>query len=274
LNLWRGFEFEPSPDGKYDTFDDHLQTNVCNGDPELYTYLDCPHSDRGGVWYACRYHAGARTTRRRSLKTRDVEEAKIKLAALVAAAPQATSTQATPGAGEVLTLAVFKAYTDGRGSMIASEEAAARAVQLFTDHLETTRSLAAPVAFWTPARQLEFARWGRSEHGHSAPYIARLFNVMRSAFIDATQVKMRFDAVGNLVEAALITSAPRIVMTCDRIAKELNIAVRHASHCRRSIRWQSCSTHWRLNICSDLPSWPYARGRARRPSSISTRPLR
>jgi hypothetical protein len=189
-------------------------------------YLDCPHSDRGGVWYACRYDARTRTTRRRSLKTRDVEQAKIKLAALIAAAPQAANAQAAPGAGEVMTLAALKAYMEGRGSMIASEDAAARAVQLFTDHLEATRSLAAPVAFWTPARQLEFARWCRSEHGHSAPYIARLFNVMRSAFIDATQVKMRPDAVGNLTEAALIASAPRIVMTCERISKELNIAAR------------------------------------------------
>jgi len=185
-----------------------------------------PNGDRGGVWYACRYDARTRTTRRRSLKTRDVEQAKIKLAALIAAAPQAADAQAAPGAGEVMTLAALKAYMEGRGSMIASEDAAARAVQLFTDHLEATRSLAAPVAFWTPARQLEFARWCRSEHGHSAPYIARLFNVMRSAFIDATQVKMRPDAVGNLTEAALIASAPRIVMTCERISKELNIAAR------------------------------------------------
>lgn len=39
LNLWRGFEFEPSSGGQYDIFDDHLQTNVCNGDPELYRYV-------------------------------------------------------------------------------------------------------------------------------------------------------------------------------------------------------------------------------------------
>ena len=60
----------------------------------------------------------------------------------------------------------------------------------------------APVAFWTPAQQLECARWLRAEHGHSAGYITRLFNIMRSAFIDATQIKLRPVVVGDLVEAA------------------------------------------------------------------------
>ena len=108
-----------------------------------------------------------------------------------------------------MTLAALKAYMDGRGSMIASEDAAARAVQLFTD-LPRGNRVALPHRSRSGRRrsQLEFARWCRSEHGHSAAYIARLFNVMRSAFIDATQVKMRPDAVGNQVEAALMRRRP------------------------------------------------------------------
>ena len=35
---------------------------------------------------------------------------------------------------------------------------------------------------------------------------------MRSAFIDATKMKIRIDAVGNQVEAALVLRAPEIVM--------------------------------------------------------------
>src|SRR5262249_58415216 len=107
-----------------------------------------------------------------------------------------------------LTLAVLKAYMDGRGSAIASEQVADRAVVLFTQYLDHTKKLAASVAFWTPAQQLECARWLITTHGHSAGYIERLFNVMRSAFIDATQMKLRTDAVGNRVEAALMASAP------------------------------------------------------------------
>jgi hypothetical protein len=39
LNLWRGFEFAPSPHGTSAIFDDHLRTNICSGDPELYQYV-------------------------------------------------------------------------------------------------------------------------------------------------------------------------------------------------------------------------------------------
>lgn len=39
LNFWRGFDVTPSPAGKYDVFRDHLLTNVCNGDPELFKYV-------------------------------------------------------------------------------------------------------------------------------------------------------------------------------------------------------------------------------------------
>jgi hypothetical protein len=50
-------------------------------------YLDRPYAE--GIWHACRYHKRTRSTRRRSLGTRDKEAAKIALAALVAAAPRA-----------------------------------------------------------------------------------------------------------------------------------------------------------------------------------------
>jgi hypothetical protein len=51
------------------------------------------------------------------------------------------------------------------------------------------------VSFWTPSQQLGFAKWCVAEHGHSAGYIEQLFNVMRSAFNAATEVKIRLDAV-------------------------------------------------------------------------------
>lgn len=39
LNFWRGFEVSASPAGSYKTFRDHLLTNVCDGDPELFKYV-------------------------------------------------------------------------------------------------------------------------------------------------------------------------------------------------------------------------------------------
>ena len=39
LNLWRGFSVEPSTKGSCAVFIDHLKTNVCNEDPELFRWL-------------------------------------------------------------------------------------------------------------------------------------------------------------------------------------------------------------------------------------------
>jgi integrase len=188
-------------------------------------YLDTPHPDRGGIIYACRYDAGSRAVRRRSLGTADVEAAKIALATLISAAPQAAR-QGPPGPGEVLTLAVLKAYMDEHGAAIASEDVAARAVELFTEHLRNVDEIDAPVSYWTPSRQLECAKWMRTKYDHAPATIARHFNVMRSAFINACEVRMRADPVGVPIEAALISSAPKIVMRQEHIAKELEIAPR------------------------------------------------
>lgn len=185
-------------------------------------YLDRQHAERGGSWYACRYDARTGNVRRRSLGTTDFEQAKIKLAALVAAAPQASG-RSVPGPDDVLTTAVLEAYLDQRGPHIASEEQAERAIQLFTKYLQSIYRLDAMVSFWTPSQQLEFAKWCVAEYGHSAGYIERLFNVMRSAFNDACQVKIRLDAVGNKVEAAILSHAPKVVWKREKIAKELKI---------------------------------------------------
>lgn len=39
LNFWRGFDIKPSPVGKCDIFRDHLLTNVCDGDHDLFRYV-------------------------------------------------------------------------------------------------------------------------------------------------------------------------------------------------------------------------------------------
>src|SRR5579871_5091468 len=93
-------------------------------------YLDQPHPEHLGIFYACRYDAGTRTTRRRSLGTANEGEAKIRLAALVATAPKAAAAGAPADPSQVMTVAAFKAYMDTRGSSIASEEQADRAVVL------------------------------------------------------------------------------------------------------------------------------------------------
>jgi hypothetical protein len=118
-------------------------------------------------------------------------------------------------------VAALKAYLDEHGSHIASEDAAERAVELFTDYLASISKIDAPVAFFTPAQQLELAKWCVEKHQHSAGYMERLFNVMRSAFNDACVTKIRLDAVGNRVETALMSHAPKIVWKREAIATEL-----------------------------------------------------
>lgn len=190
-------------------------------------YLDCPHPDRGGCWYACRYDAGARKVRRKSLGETDFEKAKIALAALVALAPaRKAEGESAPAPGQVLTVAALKAYMDGRGAQIVSQESAERAGALFTGYLEHIDKIDAPVSFWTPSQQIACAFWLHKNYTHSAGTIARLFNVMRSAFRDAAAVQMRADVLGNPVEARLIDAAPKIIVTRERAAKELQIPAR------------------------------------------------
>jgi hypothetical protein len=184
-------------------------------------YLERTHPEHLGFWYACRYDPGTRQVRRRSLKTTDFEEAKVKLAALVASAPRSAYRVGPPGPDQILSVAALKAYLDEHGSHIASEDAAERAVELFTDYLASISKIDAPVAFFTPAQQLELAKWCVEKHQHSAGYMERLFNVMRSAFNDACVTKIRLDAVGNRVETALMSHAPKIVWKREAIATEL-----------------------------------------------------
>jgi integrase len=70
------------------------------------------------------------------------------------------------------------------------------------------------------------AKWCVGKHRHSAGYIERLFNVMRSAFNDACVTRIRLDAVGNKVETALMSHAPKIVWKREAIATELKIPAR------------------------------------------------
>lgn len=185
-------------------------------------YLSRQHVARGGSWYACRYDSRTGNVRRRSLGTTDFEQAKIKLAALVATAPQ-TNNRGVPTPDIILTTAVLETYLEDRGPQIASEEQAERAVQLITKYLQSIGRVDAVVSFWTPSQQLEFARWCLAEYSHSAGYIERLFNVMRSAFNAATEAKIRIDAVGNKTEAAMLSHAPKVVWKREKIAKELKL---------------------------------------------------
>jgi integrase len=198
-------------------------------------YLDRPHLDRGGFVYACRYDASAGCVRRRTLKTADWEEAKIKLAALVLSAPAAAGA-AVPGPDQILTVAALANYVDGHATTIRSEADAIRAADLARQYLEAgAKNPLAPVSFWTPSRQLDFARWLRSTFNHSPASIERRLDVVCAAFHEMTQVKLRTDPFGQPIETALMTHAPRFVYKRARIAYELKIAPSKPRHTTCSI---------------------------------------
>ena len=197
-------------------------------------YLDRPHPERGNAIYACRYDPGSGIVRRRSLRTADWEDAKVKLAALVLSAP-ATKGDAIPGPNQIMTVAALANYLDGHAQTIRSSSDADRACELAKLYLDHIKQPMATVAFWTPARQLDFAKWVREKYGHTPASIERRLDVICSAFNDMTKVKLRKDPFGQEVETALMTHAPQFVYKRDRIAKELKIPPSRPRHNTTSI---------------------------------------
>jgi hypothetical protein len=132
--------------------------------------------------------------------------------------------------------AALNNYLDGHATTIRSESDATRAVtlakQYMTDHAKNPM---APVSFWTPSRQLEFAKWLRDTLGHSPASIERRLDVVCAAFREMTEVKLRVDPFGQTVETALMTHAPKFVYKRARIAKELKVAASKPRHTTMSI---------------------------------------
>ncbi len=146
-------------------------------------YLEQPHPDRGGVWYACAYNPGTRNVRRRSLRTTNLETAKARLIALVEAAPARAEDAAHPR--DVAAVHVLTAYLDGHAQKIASVEFAERTGELVAEYLLSVKNPLMSVAAWTPARQLEFAKWLIDQKNHKPSTVERHFHVIGAAFRDA-----------------------------------------------------------------------------------------
>lgn len=180
-------------------------------------WLDQPHPDRGGVFYACQYDAGGRRVRRKSLRTADFETAKQALIDLAGATPRNLSPET------VSTAHVLEHYLDGPAKNIRTAVYAERVAQIVGEFLTARNNVAAPVAWWTPSRQLDFAKWAIETLAHKPSTVERNFNVLRAAFRDAAAVKLRLDAMGQEVEAAIISHAPAIGMKAAKIALALRV---------------------------------------------------
>lgn len=123
-----------------------------------------------------------------------------------------------------MTVAALTNYLDGHATTIRSSSDADRGCDLARQYLDHVKQPMAPVSFWTPSRQLDFARWMHTTFGHTPASIERRLDVICAAFHEMTEVKLRKDPFGQEVETALITHAPKFVYKRARIAKELKIA--------------------------------------------------
>lgn len=195
-------------------------------------YLARPHPEHRGIVYACRYDPGAGRVRRRSLGTADWQEAKVELATLVLAKPAASGS--TPGPDQVMTVTALSTYLDGHAMTIRSLPDAERAAELVKQYLDShLKNPMLTVAAWTPARQLDFARWLHQTFKHKPTSIERRLDVLCAALQDMTKVKLRKDPIGQDVECALMTHAPAFIYKRRAIAHELKLpppTPRHSTH--------------------------------------------
>jgi integrase len=123
------------------------------------------------AWCACWFDAESRQTRRSSLGTGDLQEAKVRLAEFVT--KNETLKDAKPS--DVLLEAVLIRYWEGHAKHIASAEQARIALALWSDHLAECT-----VAELTPQRQEKFIAALRAK-GYKASYISRVLSVGRAA---------------------------------------------------------------------------------------------
>lgn len=174
------------------------------GTPKLYAY-----------WYDERI----RDTRRRSLGTEVLEEARDKLIAIVGSA----AADGSRAPDRVLILSVLDHYYENDIKHKPSADVALRAITIFKDFLETKMALTAVVSAFGPIRQREFMQWSRDEHDHSAAYIARVLSVVSAAFRFGKRLVVVTDKLDNRHEVQLLDMAPDVVTQAKRVAELIDI---------------------------------------------------
>lgn len=157
-------------------------------------------------FYRCWYDAGTHTVSRRSLKTGDLEEAKIRLAAIVL-----TEGAAAPSdPGQVTLIAVLTRYYAEHSDRRPNPALARRAGDMLLEFLGNN---AATVDTLTRAKQREFVQH-LHQQGLGVAYIARLLAVVSAAL----------NRAANEDETGLLLRAPKVVHSTAKVAEMLNVA--------------------------------------------------
>src|SRR5258706_2014369 len=154
-----------------------------------------------GYCARCWYCPAARKVRRRSLRTKDFEAAKIELVSIVLGEPSVTPLSADA----VPMISVTAAYLECRGEQIRSKNAAKRACKLVNDYLKMVVPDRAPlINDFGLARQHAFMRWCRDEHGLSAKSITTYLSTIKAAISLASTPRIICDSKGVEREAKLL----------------------------------------------------------------------
>ena len=161
-----------------------------------------------GNYYRFWYDPGSGEVRRRSLKTRDVEVAKVALAAHVLKEGDGTAREPA----DVTLISVLTRYWEDHSDRRPNPRAARRAGDLLLDFLGDD---AARVSALTRTRQRDFMAWLRAEHGHSVAYISRVQSIIAAALNRAV-------AEDDEDEQALLTRTPRIIVQPRAVAEILD----------------------------------------------------
>lgn len=156
-------------------------------------------------FYRFWYDAGTREVSRRSLKTDNFEEAKIRLAAIVLKEGEATPRQA----GDVTLISVFNRYWTEHSDRRPNPSGARRAGVLLLDFLGDN---AAKVGILTKAKQREFIAHLYRD-GLSVAYISRIQAIIQAALKRA---------VADEDEVGMLLRAPKVITTCQEIAAILD----------------------------------------------------
>jgi integrase len=172
----------------------------------------------GGQWvarvqgrpnlYRFWYDAGAGETRRRSLETADLEQAKR----LVAELALTTAPLPAEEPEQALLVAVLNHYFTTHSDQQSAAHVARRAGALVLQFLEEECRFGpeVKVAQFTKGMQSRYAVWSTRKYDHSPSYISRVLAVVAAACRHATKSTIQETGDGRIIEAKLLKTMPEI----------------------------------------------------------------
>jgi integrase len=186
--------------------------------------------EMGGMWigrvagskhlYRFWYDRRHGETRRRSLKTTDLEEAKRLVAEVVAS--HRTNDPRDPEAVPLVYVLTY--YLENHADNLPSAEVARRASNFVLRFLEEKCGFGAEVkaAQFSKSFQAGFAKWSAHEFQHSPSYVSRNLSVIAAACSYATKTTLQVNSSGILEEIRLLKYKPEICYDAKWLAEVMN----------------------------------------------------